>query len=68
MGGDREECLGVDTLFGGCGVDDVDVGALTGAATGVGRDGDQSVGMDCVPYALSVGILAGGRANLMAVE
>ena len=50
MGGDREECLGVDTLFGevdvalGCGVNDVDVGALTGAATGVGRDGDQSMG------------------------
>jgi hypothetical protein len=71
VGGDREPCFGVGVLFGevdvslGCGVDSVDVDALAGAGSDVGGDDDERVWGGCVPYA---GILAGGRANLMAVE
>ena len=67
----REACVGVNVLFGevdvslGCGVN---LDALAGAGTDVGGDDSEGVWIACVPYALFGLNLAGGRANLRAVE
>ena len=52
----------------GCGVSDVDFDALAATETDVGGDEGVCVREFYMHFSVMVGILAGRRANLMAVE